>query len=51
VLLIFLIVGGSVFRFSRPVMRVVTTGRTIEIVGNESTANFLVAASNGSNIN
>jgi hypothetical protein len=39
------------FRISGLVIKVVTTGRTIEIVGAESTASFLVAASNGSYIN
>ena len=41
---------GSTFRFSRDVIKVVMTGRTIEMVGTESDANFLVAASNGSRI-
>jgi hypothetical protein len=48
--LIFVIIEESVFRPSRLVINVVTTGNTIEIVGLESLANFLVADSNGSSI-
>jgi hypothetical protein len=39
-----------VIRSSRLVIKVVTTGRTIEIVGEDARANFLVAASKGSRI-
>ena len=47
--LIFFIKEQSVVRSSRLVIRVVITGITIDNVGNESQANFLVAASKGSN--
>jgi hypothetical protein len=49
--LIFVIIEESLFRPSRLVINVVTTGNTIEIVGSDALANFLVADSNGSSIN